>query len=369
MRAAESNQIIKISNLVSACNSAVELKSVALPAIMDFFKGSSVSLSMYKQQGSKEWHGDWHSPSISEDWFSRYRDHYHILDPFTHAALVKRESGLGSTVITSDVAAEKDYAESEFLRDFLQPQSIYHMLCSCLYSDEQPIAYLGVHRTDPQAPFTHEDRDKAELLEPALSSTVRRLQLNKHLEVHHWISQRLAQNFPAKAVFVLDEQLELLFADSRSRQLLAKLSEDEPMADWLPRDLQRCCKRLNRASRNSGTPQSDGISIATQQGMVDGIVHLQMLPTGRPGFLVVLGSIEDAVMSKSVAKKFKLTPREFEVVNLIFSGQGNIVIADELGMSVRTVQNHLRSIYRKVEVHNRTSLVNRLIIASVSTIE
>ena len=369
MRVSESNRIIELGNLVSNCNSGRELQSVALPAIMDFFNGSSISLSMYKQQGSKEWHGDLRSPNIDEDWFIQYKNRYHILDPFTHAALVKREEGLGSTVITSDVATKKEYAKSEFLSDFLLPQSIYHMMCTCLYGDGQPIAYLGVHRENAGKPFTKSDREKAELLEPVISSTVRRLQLVKHLEVHRWISQRLAQNFPAKAVFVLDEELELLFADSRSRQLLAKLSDDQPTADWLPQDLQRGCKRLIRASRDIGSPQSDAISISTQQGMIDGIVHLQILPNGRPGFLVVLGSIEDAVLSDSVARKFGLTPREFEVVNLIFSGEGNIVIADALGMSVRTVQNHLRAIYRKVDVHNRTSLVNRLIIASVSTLE
>lgn len=367
MRAAESKKILELSNVVSACKDGDELLNMALPAILEYFGGSSISLSMYKQQGSKEWHGDLYSPSLDESWFTRYRDHYHILDPFTHAALERREEGRGTAVITSDIAVDDDYASSEFLTEFLRPQSIYHMLCVCLYGDGLPIAFLGVHRSDPESPFSGADREKVEMLEPALSSTVHRLELDKHLEVHRWLGQRLAQNFPAKAVFFLDEDLNLLFADTRSRQLLAQLSGDQPTADWLPRDLQRCCKRLIRASREKRTMQSNEISISTQQGPVDGVVHIQTLPTGRPGFLVVLGSIEDSVLSDAVAEEFGLTPREFDVVNLIFAGQTNTVIAHNLGTSVRTVQNHLRSIYRKAEVHNRTSLVNRLIMASVGT--
>lgn len=368
MRSVDLKKTLELSKTISNCADADELLNVTLPAIMEYFAGNSISLSMYKQQGSKEWHGDWHSQSLDENWFTRYRNHYHTLDPFTHAALNKRENGKGSAVVTSDIADDESYSHSEFLTEFLQPQSIYHMLCVSLASVGQPVAFLGVHRTDADNSFSKEDRRKAELLEPAISSTVHRLQLEKHLEVHRWLSQRLAQNFPARAVFFLDEELNLLFADTRSRQLLAQLTEDQPTADWLPQDLQRCCKRLLRVSRNANGAKSDEISISTQQGMVDGVLHLQSLPTGRPGFLVVLGSIEDSVLSEAVADEFGLTPREFDVVNLIFAGQTNTVIAHNLGTSVRTVQNHLRSIYRKADVHNRTSLVNRLIMASVATV-
>ena len=289
MRATGSGKILALSNTVSACGDGSELLESALPAIMEFFAGSSISLSMYKQQGSKEWHGDWHSQSLEERWFTSYRNHYHILDPFTHAALKRREQGAGTTVITSDIAHGDEYENSEFLTEFLRPQSIYHMLCICLSGGGQPIAFLGVHRSSPDTPFDNRDRRSAELLEPALSSTVYRLQLDKHLGVHRWLGQRLAQNFPAKAVFFLDEELNLLFADTRSRQLLARLSEDEPTADWLPRDLQKSCKGLLRASRNGAAATSVEISISTQQGLVDGVVHIQELPTGRPGFLVVFG--------------------------------------------------------------------------------
>lgn len=58
------------------------------------------------------------------------------------------------------------------------------------------------------------------------------------------------------------------------------------------------------------------------------------------------------------AKKIALlTPREHEVVNLICQGNKNKMISETLHISEATVSHHLTSIFRKLEVEDRTSLV------------
>jgi DNA-binding NarL/FixJ family response regulator len=52
-----------------------------------------------------------------------------------------------------------------------------------------------------------------------------------------------------------------------------------------------------------------------------------------------------------------LTPREREVIGLICEGLRNKEITDRLHISLATVSHHLTSIYRKLEVSDRTSLV------------
>jgi DNA-binding NarL/FixJ family response regulator len=56
-----------------------------------------------------------------------------------------------------------------------------------------------------------------------------------------------------------------------------------------------------------------------------------------------------------------LTRRELDVVNLLVKGQKNSQIASALFISEYTVDNHLKSIYRKMSVKNRTSLVYSLL--------
>lgn len=50
-----------------------------------------------------------------------------------------------------------------------------------------------------------------------------------------------------------------------------------------------------------------------------------------------------------------LTPRELEVLRLTARGMSNAEIADTLFLSRRTVHAHLRTIFRKLAVNNRSA--------------
>lgn len=56
-----------------------------------------------------------------------------------------------------------------------------------------------------------------------------------------------------------------------------------------------------------------------------------------------------------------LTPRESEVLGRLSMGESNIVIARFLGISVRTVKAHLRSIFRKMNVSGRAEVIVRVL--------
>ena len=51
-----------------------------------------------------------------------------------------------------------------------------------------------------------------------------------------------------------------------------------------------------------------------------------------------------------------LTPREFEIAQLVALGKTNRSIASALCVSQRTVENHLYSIYAKLGLGSRTEL-------------
>jgi DNA-binding CsgD family transcriptional regulator len=55
-----------------------------------------------------------------------------------------------------------------------------------------------------------------------------------------------------------------------------------------------------------------------------------------------------------------LTARERQVIGRVAAGDSNQQIADGLGLSRHTVQNHLQSIYRKLDVPSRTAAVAAL---------
>ncbi len=63
---------------------------------------------------------------------------------------------------------------------------------------------------------------------------------------------------------------------------------------------------------------------------------------------------------ESIAKKYKLTSRELELLTLVCRGMSNPDIAGKLYISESTVKQHLSHIYRKTNVKNRYELIQKI---------
>jgi pimeloyl-ACP methyl ester carboxylesterase/DNA-binding CsgD family transcriptional regulator len=69
----------------------------------------------------------------------------------------------------------------------------------------------------------------------------------------------------------------------------------------------------------------------------------------------------------SVGPGTDLSSREVEVLRLIAAGSSNAQIADELVISVRTVERHISHIYAKLGVHNRAQATAYALVRRVQT--
>ena len=84
---------------------------------------------------------------------------------------------------------------------------------------------------------------------------------------------------------------------------------------------------------------------------------------GRP-----LGRDVEAALAGRL-KQPPLTPREVEVVRLIAEGMRNKEIAAALGISTDTTGMHVKNIYTKLDVHDRTAAVAKAIRRGIIRIE
>ncbi len=72
-------------------------------------------------------------------------------------------------------------------------------------------------------------------------------------------------------------------------------------------------------------------------------------------------ALEQAVTSDQLSRRLsELTEREREVMDLIIKGKLNKVIADALGISMRTVEVHRSRIFAKLKVRSAVEMVNLL---------
>ena len=65
-------------------------------------------------------------------------------------------------------------------------------------------------------------------------------------------------------------------------------------------------------------------------------------------------------LSEERMEEFKLSPREKEVVRLLFKGRQTKEIAGDMFVSIYTVKQHIRHVYQKCKVENRVELMNVL---------
>lgn len=125
------------------------------------------------------------------------------------------------------------------------------------------------------------------------------------------------------------------------------------------RDVEEYC----RESRATGSPNV----IAYDNDTVLRIVPLNDVMAGCVAIFVDNFSKRGSVFE--AAKRFGLTKRESEVLQLVLSARTNNDIADVLGLAESTVSDHLKSIMRKTNVSKRVELVSKVFNADHDSVD
>ncbi len=74
-------------------------------------------------------------------------------------------------------------------------------------------------------------------------------------------------------------------------------------------------------------------------------------------FAVLLRNPSSRMVAPAAIASAPLTPREKQIVELICEGRSNRYIADVFGITVSTVKNHMKNIFRKTGVRSRAGLI------------
>jgi len=76
---------------------------------------------------------------------------------------------------------------------------------------------------------------------------------------------------------------------------------------------------------------------------------------------IVTNILAEAVRKPEVNETSEITPREKEVLDLVAKGNSTKLIADQLGISIRTVESHRINMLKKMKVSNSAELIKKAI--------
>jgi DNA-binding CsgD family transcriptional regulator len=297
---------------------------------------------------------------IEGKYIDQFRQHYHKWDPF-----VRSLSCCQSDVYTTEqLLPYEDLRKTKYYNEFLKPQKIHSQIVIYLRSAKHLLGVVALFRPPAQEVFSETDRIKAEMMVPYLTAALEKTIVSDQVAQKELIINSIASGVPSKGIVVLNENLEKVYINETARDILSAMTENHEKKGQearLPELLQRRCEECVRSTPDGMTGDRKGeYSLSVEVAGRNVLLHMRLVhsPPKNPFLILFLEPDERSVPFAKRLVEAGLTRRELEVVSLVCQGLSNAAISEKLFISEYTVWNHLRSIFEKVGVRNRTSLAH-----------
>lgn len=287
-----------------------------------------------------------------------YLDHYFRLDPVVRSGLYWLHHPQAPIELVSGLSASSVDLHDHAYRDaFLYRYNIGHVMAlivPCPIASGPQLMCIGFHRCVDDRPFQAHELRTFERLAPAITSAMRLLAYQDAERLSHDVLNSLSISGGVGYV-ILDHDLAIENANARGLADL-DVSPTTGAAALLGE-----VRRLLISGELSG--ERDGANVVTTVGSRSLEISVSRLrsPAGRERHLLLTSEPLTARLLNATTRLFALTERESEIARLVAAGLCNAGIATELRIALRTVENHLRSIYAKADVSSRTQLVSKLL--------
>ena len=356
-------EVIRIANRLSGIDDVQELRGEVLKLFQTALHADRSSFFMLQGKASEEEDIDGVSMGIENRAARHFQPYSHKLDPF-----IKKWGGNQPGVATIDDAADfQRCLRSELFSNYPKPQSNRHMMVLYLgyWSDRSGI--LTFFRSSGKQHFSTTDRTKAKMLLPALAAAFHRIVMGSELCQYRYIIDAIATDLSYAGFLILDSSLAPVFLNRKAVNILAGVESEPADCPGQPSSipgkiLERCRYLLNQ--EQGGAAHGTAKATVTLPGSGEKKdVRVEMRRIARsedPWIFIGLNPQNTIPIQAKLLCQKGLSPREIEVIALVAQGMTNLQIAGQLNISRYTVENHLKSIYRKLNVPNRTSLLNRI---------
>lgn len=365
------DSILEISGIALECAAEAEFPPTLFRRMTELF--GSKSCVYYSMSEDLDNHPIWDGIgyNLSGRRVQEYEDHYRAFDP-CFAGLKRRAASGRALVVSTDqvIPSESGYVASGYYRDFLLPQRIHNSIIFAVNDTRGMLGLFGFHRAAGKPVYGADEHVRARLFAAQIAGALRlKSESEGHLRTRALV-RKFMERSGIREYVVIDHHWRVVDSTGSAVQRLLGMAgnvrivdDSSRMASYLPRQVKTyLADQISNYEAGSATlADADAHRIFDDiPGWPRLLVDVLALPASPPLILLALLGDGRELVSETRLAEFGLTPREREVARKASRGLTTTQIADQLRISVKTVEHHLDHIYRKTGTHNRTALTYRL---------
>lgn len=367
------DEIVEVFQKVLTCKSFDEVANGILRPFADHISAETASFRQFSVVGGALSIGHNCAHRVAATSHKQYTAYFHQMDPVLRFGMrpsgrLRSLSEFGFDVFRlAEICQYQQLTKTEYYQDFFRPNHIHHVLVMAfrLSNNCDQMVLFGFHRPSSAPDFSRQELMRARAAAPAILSTLNGMALESALQRQWDIVAGLELVAQERGIVILGRDQSVLYGNASGLSALGLERISMSIEGSVEKQLIERIGSL-RASMDGAAPPDglEGETLRLNSAVNGGYVTVRLQAfapmRGESAILITTEADLESHRLDSRMERFGLTVREREITRLIVGGSSNKQVASDLSVSLRTIENHLRSIYSKVGVNTRSQLINQL---------
>jgi len=370
----EYSDIINLIYVAQHEQDPTEMRYKVLPLVASMFRTERAIFFLADEDFERIDPSNQVTLNIDKSIGSTYARQYWQLDPVYQATKDKCKVVFRN----HDLLPRSYWLQLRYYIEFQKPQHIGAELCICLRSGDTVYGMIDLLRSEQEPSFDDEDVSRANLIARHIGVSLRNALCYSRISHERELLSSVLE-LSSHGIVILDHRLRPVYCNYKGKEILCILCDKsvDEMGDIEiavlpihPEIITSCMslkKNLQHGDKFKVTPRLMNTIVGRGESyLIECVIISQYTEASPPLFLISIKESETRQIGEAAIDEYHhLTQRELEIAQYLVDGMSNKQIAEELYISPLTVETHLKRVYRKMGVTNRTELASKLYSLSI----